>query len=145
MPQSQVDFHDCQNSLFIRGKEQTRLPASRFVKSAALSAREQAVFSLSRDYISDALTSLPIPERRYSSLLRSSLQHLGQLRAKLGAVATNEHISTHRNRDRPFRVLADRKTRYAEIGRLFLNAAGIGDDHGRPGLEGKKVNVGEGV
>jgi hypothetical protein len=58
---------------------------------------------------------------------------------------SDDLIRTVLDRRRPLRILAQRKTRYAEDGSLLLDSAGIGQDKTSPIVQRKEVKVSKGI
>src|SRR4030095_2885680 len=76
-----------------------------------------------------ALRRMPVPAVRTTACGPLSGEHALDVLQQLERL--HEAVRSLRDRDRPLGVLAQRETRNAEIRRLFLHAARVGDGRGR--------------
>jgi len=83
-----------------------------------------------------------VPKRRNGSLLRLAGEDSGEFGAQFIWIASDENVRSEGDRNRALRVLAERQARNAEVGGLFLDAAGVGYDDGCALLHAKKFEIG---
>jgi hypothetical protein len=97
---------------------------------------------LASEQSGDSFARVTIPKRRNGSLLPLAGEDSREFGTQFVWIASHENVRSQGNRNWALGVLAEREARNAEVGGLFLNAAGVGDDDGCAGLHAKKLQIG---
>ena len=114
---------------------------------AARSARKQrgSGAEVGDDLVREAVRGPPVPERRRP--LRRP-RALGDQRRQLGdsrRIEAEQGVGPLLDRDRPLGVVAQREAGDAEVGRLLLDAAGVGQDRAGLRLQREEVEIADRV
>src|SRR4029077_1343239 len=103
------------------------------------------IFSLSTEQSGDSFARVTVPKRGDGSLLGVAGKYSEEFGTQFVWIASHENVRSQGNRNRALGVLAERQARNAEVGGLFLDAAGVGNHDGCTGLHAKKLQIGQRV